>query len=453
MGIAPFQAVAPDQRGVPDVAGGLAERFEALGVGRVVGPADLGAPRLGEPSPDRIRSLASGARVGAIVVGRTTRIGGRLSIDVRLRSGLSGGIAGTYVIEVPSPETLDTVVEQLADQVLIGALALAERGGAAVPPIAAVEPLEIPVAPAEREAPAEPAAPQGPPFGLGALQSEAPVSIRSEELEASESDSSRTLVFRGGVEVTQDELVLRSDQLEAVYPSGTRQPAVLSARGAVRLESGDREARCERANYDRAGERIVCDGEAFLRDGADSLRGETVTFDLAERRVLVEGGAEVVLESAASGSGPLAAGDSRLAEGLQEGGPVTIRSARLVGSDGPVERRVRFEGDVVATRDDVTMRSQSLEAIYPAGARQPDRLVAEGGVQVVQGEREASCARAVYHREQQRIECTGVAQLSQGADRVRGETIEFDLATDHVTVRGRTRLQLGARADSERAFP
>ena len=62
-----------------------------------------------------------------------------------------------------------------------------------------------------------------------------------------------------------------------------------------------------------------------------------------------------------------------------------------------------------------------------------------------------SCARATYHRAGRRIECTGGAQLRQGADRVSGQTVEFDLAADRVTVTGRTRLQLGARTDAERA--
>ena len=66
--------------------------------------------------------------------------------------------------------------------------------------------------------------------------------------------------------------------------------------------------------------------------------------------------------------------------------------------------------------------------------------MATGEVSLTQGEREARCNRAVYHREARRVECSGQAELKDGDDRVHGETIAFDLDAETVVVTGSTRL-------------
>ena len=78
---------------LPDVSRLLAERIGTRGVARVVGPDELGAAALGEPDAADVRAWASRADVEAVAVGRVTRIGTQLSVDVRLRSGESGDVA------------------------------------------------------------------------------------------------------------------------------------------------------------------------------------------------------------------------------------------------------------------------------------------------------------------------------------------------------------------------
>jgi lipopolysaccharide export system protein LptA len=120
--------------------------------------------------------------------------------------------------------------------------------------------------------------------------------------------------------------------------------------------------------------------------------------------------------------------------------PLAIRADRLEAFEEDGRRQIRFEGDVEVVRSDVILRSQRLEAIYPDGESQPDRLVATGDVALTQGEREARCNRAVYHREARRVECSGEAELRDGDDRVHGEMIAFDLDAETVVVKGGTRL-------------
>lgn len=107
-------------------------------------------------------------------------------------------------------------------------------------------------------------------------------------------------------------------------------------------------------------------------------------------------------------------------------------------------RRLLFRNNVSVEQDGMTIRSMRLEAFYPPGANQPDRLVAEGDVHLAKGERRARCARAIYERERQVLTCEGGAEIQQGQSRLSGEKIEIDLATDRVRVWGAASVTLEA---------
>jgi lipopolysaccharide transport protein LptA len=135
------------------------------------------------------------------------------------------------------------------------------------------------------------------PIGLQSLRSGAPISIGADELEALSRKGQRELEFRGHVQVTQADLSLRSDRLQAFYPSGASQPDRLVAEGTVQLVSGARHVRCDRATYDVTREHLVCVGDAEFVEGENSLRGDAIEFDLGADRVLVKGNARVVVRA------------------------------------------------------------------------------------------------------------------------------------------------------------
>jgi lipopolysaccharide export system protein LptA len=124
---------------------------------------------------------------------------------------------------------------------------------------------------------------------LLALESDAPLSIRSDRLEAFDRQGRREIVFDGNVEVVRSDVILRSERLEAIYTDPQRQPERLVATGHVTVTQGEREARCERAVYFSAGDRLECAGDAELRDGEDRVRGEMIAFDLEAETVVVKG--------------------------------------------------------------------------------------------------------------------------------------------------------------------
>jgi len=275
--VAPFERDAPPGAAVPDVDTLLADRLGTQGVRRIVGPGELAVDADAEPADETVRSWAKQAQVDALVVGRITRIGNQVSVDVKLRSGETGGVANTYVAEVMSAERLEATVDGLARQILDGAADFRPVGVAAGPPAS--------------PAPSKPASDA---FGID-FDSDRPISIRSDELEAIKTGGARRLLFTRNVVVTQDDTTIRSNRLEAFYPAEKNQPDRLVASGGVRMTQGKREARCDEATYERKDDLLICRGHAELREGEDCVVGEWIEFDTAAETVNVKGGAKVVI--------------------------------------------------------------------------------------------------------------------------------------------------------------
>ncbi|MBW1684460.1 MAG: hypothetical protein JRS35_05285, partial [Deltaproteobacteria bacterium] len=138
----------------------------------------------------------------------------------------------------------------------------------------------------------------GAPFGFDFGAGDEPWTIESEELEVVQKDGRRRLVFSKNVKVRQGELELRSALLEAVYPEGGGQPNHLLAKGDVRLSQGEQKAGCDRLDYDRLKERLVCRGNAWFQDGENRVSGEVIDIDLRDEKIKVKGGASVLLQPA-----------------------------------------------------------------------------------------------------------------------------------------------------------
>lgn len=301
--VAPFEQVAPGGEVVPDVASRLAQWLAASGVHKVVGPEEVGGPAVAEPGASQVDAWARKAGVGAVVAGRTTRIGRRLSIDARvLAAGTGAALGPPIVVDVDRPQDLPKAIQSLTSQVT-------DRLGGAETPAASSAPPAAP-APAGSEPAAgkagssgagTPAAAQAPapaPPRRNPLDSKQPISIQSDQLEATEQSQAKHLIFTGNVTASQGDLSLRSDRLEAFYPPGASSPDRLEATGHVVVTQPGRTARCEKAVYRRAQNQVVCTGKtAELTQDCDRVSGQTITFHLDTDILQVDGRADVRLNS------------------------------------------------------------------------------------------------------------------------------------------------------------
>lgn len=129
-------------------------------------------------------------------------------------------------------------------------------------------------------------------------------------------------------------------------------------------------------------------------------------------------------------------------KGFDAGAPIAIKADELeVVSEGEARKFV-FRGTVQAVQGELTVHSERLEAFYPPGGSQPDRLVATGRVLLEQEERVVTCRKATFFRADQRVECEGDARLDQDCDRVRGDKITFFLDKEVMQVSGAADVQL-----------
>lgn len=116
--------------------------------------------------------------------------------------------------------------------------------------------------------------------------------------------------------------------------------------------------------------------------------------------------------------------------------PLSIRSDELEALEEGGSRRLVFTRNVNVEQGDLRVHSDRLEALYPPGGNQPDRLVADGRVRVSQRDKTMLCDKATFYQSEDRLVCVGNAELLQGKDRVQGKEIEIFVRQNRVKVKG-----------------
>ena len=119
--------------------------------------------------------------------------------------------------------------------------------------------------------------------------------------------------------------------------------------------------------------------------------------------------------------------------------PIEIQADTLDAQTVTGGRRLSFSGHVNAVQGEISLHCEQLEAFYPSGASEPDKLVAKGNIRVVQRDRTASCDEAVFYRSEDKLVCTGKpAELTEKCNRAEAERITFYLESEKVEmVRGK----------------
>ncbi|MBP2673520.1 MAG: lipopolysaccharide transporter periplasmic protein LptA [Deltaproteobacteria bacterium] len=124
--------------------------------------------------------------------------------------------------------------------------------------------------------------------GLPAQEAGArPIEVTADRLNA---DSGKdTVTFEGNVIARQGDVTMHSNRLHAEYSRRTKTIERIEAEGAVRFLQEGREARSDRATFFNLEQRVVFSGGAVLKQGENTLKGETITIFLQENRAVVTG--------------------------------------------------------------------------------------------------------------------------------------------------------------------
>jgi lipopolysaccharide export system protein LptA len=138
-----------------------------------------------------------------------------------------------------------------------------------------------------------PAAAESPPSdlfgGFSFTSRKEPIEVTSQRLDFDYKN--RRTLFHGEVEVTQGDIVLRSDRLKVEYEERGDQQQLreVLAEGNVTITQGSRRATGDRAVFDETNRTLVLTGRAMLEEGSNQLNGETIIVYPDESRMEVKG--------------------------------------------------------------------------------------------------------------------------------------------------------------------
>lgn len=318
-----------------------------------------------------------------------------------------------------------------------------------------------------------------PPPVLPGASSREPVEIDAENLQWR--DAERIAVYTGRVVVTQGETTLHAARLrvqlgkaDAAAASAKQgasllpgAPAVsdirrIEADGPVTIIQKDQIGSGDRGEYDKTADRVILAGHVVLTQSENATSGARLVYRIARRDVTVEGGRGRVRSHFVPGGKPQdsarpgkpvppppAAQPAPGADAFPGAGssrePIQIEANRLDWSDAA--RRAVYSGAVTAVQGDAALRASRL-TIYidpadkaagganPAGGGRIRRIVAEGGVTVMQKDQVITGSRAVYDRAANRIDMYGRVLATQGANVTRGPHLVYDLATKRAVMVG-----------------
>lgn len=103
--------------------------------------------------------------------------------------------------------------------------------------------------------------------------------------------------------------------------------------------------------------------------------------------------------------------------------PIKIKSDRLHADNE--KRTATFEGKVVARQGDMTLYADRLEITYSQSGHELSRVEAFGNVRIIQQNRQATGAHAVYEPKEARIVLDGSPRVVQGDDVVTGKVVTY----------------------------
>jgi len=112
--------------------------------------------------------------------------------------------------------------------------------------------------------------------------------------------------------------------------------------------------------------------------------------------------------------------------------PLVINSDHLEGDNK--KKFVRFSGNVVVERGDITIRSDITTIVYDEASNSVKEIIAEGNVRISQGDRVATGGKAVFISSEDKIILTGNPRVWEGNSIIKGGKIILFLAEDRGVV-------------------
>ena len=103
---------------------------------------------------------------------------------------------------------------------------------------------------------------------------------------------------------------------------------------------------------------------------------------------------------------------------------------------------ITYKGRVVTIQSEMTMRSETLTAVYDPEMKQIRQIIAEGKVNAVQGNRMATGDRAIFDDKAKTVTLTGNPVMRQGNSQVTGSRIIYYIEQDRAVAEGKDSVRV-----------
>ena len=103
---------------------------------------------------------------------------------------------------------------------------------------------------------------------------------------------------------------------------------------------------------------------------------------------------------------------------------------------------ITYKGKVVTIQSEMTMRSETLTAVYDPEMKQIRQIIAEGKVNAVQGTRMATGDRAIFDEKAKTVTLTGNPVMRQGNSQVTGSRIIYYIDQDRAVAEGKDSVRV-----------
>ena len=184
---------------------------------------------------------------------------------------------------------------------------------------------------------------------------------------------------------------------------------------------------CRDFEYDPATRTARYKENAMARSGTDEVRAPLITLEdqgPGRRRMTATGGTGSVLH-------PRPAKDQ-----AKEPAAVDARSEEMVYEEAA--SRVVYSGDVEIRQGDILTKSPQATALLTKDGNSLDKLLADDGVEVRQGQRRATGEHGVYTPANETFVLTGdKVVLFDGDRKLLGRILTFESGSDRIRVDGR----------------
>jgi len=103
---------------------------------------------------------------------------------------------------------------------------------------------------------------------------------------------------------------------------------------------------------------------------------------------------------------------------------------------------ITYKGRVVTIQSEMTMRSETLTAVYDPEMKQIKQIIADGKVNAVQGNRMATGDKAIFDDQAKTVTLTGNPVMRQGNSQITGSRIIYYIDQDRAVAEGKDSVRV-----------